>query len=740
MASRALGAFLALAAAAAIVVSIASSAWWAGAPVIDGKLFEAKYVHAGPLGANGCNVGGDGSCEPITIDQTVQLVGYAELGAAALATLFLFVLLSAALRVSEHRRGIATTSLLFTLLAGAGGGALLALGPGIAASQVVEVPIGWGTFAFGGGIVASLLASLITRRLEPEPLRLKPSPNAPQSDVHAVMRGIPRDAVYGNGQPLPIVSPTAPTVMTGMTAPQPAGRASPFPASSPRIQANEAQGASHEHASSPRIRAPHEDDRSSPRVAPSAWHDDDDSLRVAAPPWQDERSSPRHDVGDDAVHSFARTPPRSDEPVNPYARTKPPSDAPSMTSSPRIRPPQDNAAGSQRIKSPSEQPPFGSAQRGRPDDAGGSQRIKSPSEQPNPRDSAPHVGSSSNARDSASRIGSPSNASDSASRIGPSSNASDSARVGSSGNTSARDSASRIGSSNNPSARVGSPSSARDSASRIGSPSNTADSSRVGSPSNAGRDSEPRVASPSSGDSGPRTKSPSDAPPPGASSSGDMPAPASRAGALGVAALLGKPGDAPRTKAPSAPPGLPGVKPLAIPSIAKPPVAPPNAPAANPRVKASTIPPASPTRPDARTKPPSIPPVRPVVPSPVRSGKAIVVPEHLRAGTEQGTPPPSHESGVVGANPTGIAPPPTQHKTIAHAVPPMPVIDGDSRRAQTENDDSLDQAMRPTDFITAVEIDHEAKAAAHARAAAAAEAADEDADDDDVRDDDDDDD
>ena len=175
MASRALGAFLALAAAAAIVVSIASSAWWAGTPVIDGKAFDAKDVHAGPLGATGCNVGGDGSCEPVAIDQTVQMIGYAELGAAALATLFLFVLLSAALRVSEHRRGIATTSLLFTLLAGGGAGALLALGPGIQASQVVEVPIGWGAYAFGGGIFASLLASLITRRLEPEPLRLKPT-------------------------------------------------------------------------------------------------------------------------------------------------------------------------------------------------------------------------------------------------------------------------------------------------------------------------------------------------------------------------------------------------------------------------------------------------------------------------------------------------------------------------------------------------------------------------------------
>ena len=124
MASRALGAFFALAAAAAIVVSIASSAWWAGTPVVDGREIQAKYVHAGPLGATGCNVGGDGQCEPVTIDDQIQLVGYGELAAAGLATLFLFLLLSAALRVSDHRRGVATASLLFTLLAAGGAGAL----------------------------------------------------------------------------------------------------------------------------------------------------------------------------------------------------------------------------------------------------------------------------------------------------------------------------------------------------------------------------------------------------------------------------------------------------------------------------------------------------------------------------------------------------------------------------------------------------------------------------------------
>lgn len=178
MASRALGAFFALAAAAAFVVSIATSAWWAGTPIVDGKPIAAKFVHAGPLGVIGCNVGGDGRCEAVTTSSTVQLVGYAALGATAVATLFLLILLVAAWRVSDHRRGFSTASTLVTLLATGAGGVLLALGPGIEASQQVQVPYGYGLFVFGGGALASLIASAITRRIEREPLRLKSSRRA----------------------------------------------------------------------------------------------------------------------------------------------------------------------------------------------------------------------------------------------------------------------------------------------------------------------------------------------------------------------------------------------------------------------------------------------------------------------------------------------------------------------------------------------------------------------------------
>src|SRR5688572_5201877 len=122
MASRALGAFFALATAAGYVVSVASSAFWAGHPVVAGKEIVAKHVRVGPAAAIGCNVGGDGSCESVAIEQTVKLVGYGAAGATALATLFALILLSAASRVSERRKGLATASLLFTLLAAGGAG------------------------------------------------------------------------------------------------------------------------------------------------------------------------------------------------------------------------------------------------------------------------------------------------------------------------------------------------------------------------------------------------------------------------------------------------------------------------------------------------------------------------------------------------------------------------------------------------------------------------------------------
>lgn len=614
MASRALGAFFALAAAAAIVVSIAASAWWAGTPVVNGKAIEAKYVHAGPLGAIGCNVGGDGSCDSVTVEQTVQLVGYGALGAAGLATLLLFILLSAALRVSDHRRGIATTSLFFTLLAGGAAGAMLAIGPGIEASQTVEVPIGWGAFVFGGGIFASLVASLITRTLEPEPLRLKPGQHAQQApqqgtiDVRDVLREQQQDILRpstpemrGNGGPQlrPLYDPQGEGVVPPPHAPQLPMRA---PTPLPREAIGQLIGQTPPPALTPPSQPPRNEPPSGPpRLAPST-------------PALSGRPSPFPTAG-------------------PSAR---PSPMPSgSASSPRIRPPNEGpGASSPRIRAPNEGP------------GASSPRIRSPNDAMPPVDDAV-----------------------------------------------------------NPFART-----------------RPAGEVPIGG-------SSPRIRPPNDASASDARNKPPTAPPARASAPNMSGAPnrPSAPGLPGVPPMRDKPPtDAPATrgKPPTDVPPVPAMR-------GKPPTDAPKPPLLPPRGKPPTDAPSTP----ARSKPPSIAPVRSIVPAPPAGpkGKHVVVPQHLRAGTEQGTPPPS--TPVARPSQPGLSPPPSGSKTIAHAVPPMPSVDGESRRAQTDTDSSLDVGMRETDYITAVEIDHEAKAAAKAAAAAAAAAANDAADTDDEDDD-----
>jgi hypothetical protein len=193
MGSRALGALFALVAALAFAASIATSAWWSGPPTVDGHVREVQQVDVGLLGAKGCNPGGEGGCETIEVSDTLRLTSYGVLGAHALATLLAFLLAISAARVGDGRKGLATASLLVTLLAAGGAGAMLALGPAIqAGSSTVEVPFGYGLYILGGAVVSSLLASILARRIEPEPLRLKPgiapALQAAPPDIRDVLR------------------------------------------------------------------------------------------------------------------------------------------------------------------------------------------------------------------------------------------------------------------------------------------------------------------------------------------------------------------------------------------------------------------------------------------------------------------------------------------------------------------------------------------------------------------------
>src|SRR5262245_4399961 len=108
MASRALGATLALGAALLLMASLLSPkittavpAWWSGAPTVAGQESTEKTVYVGPLGAMGCDQRG---CQSLEVEGDAQLVGYAATATIAAAT-FLSVLLSMALwRLADARK------------------------------------------------------------------------------------------------------------------------------------------------------------------------------------------------------------------------------------------------------------------------------------------------------------------------------------------------------------------------------------------------------------------------------------------------------------------------------------------------------------------------------------------------------------------------------------------------------------------------------------------------------------
>jgi hypothetical protein len=191
MQPRAHGATLAVVAAILFTVSLVTSAWWDGHPQVDGKTIGRKDVHIGLHGARGCNLGEQVTCEPLTVGDTFTDLGYGELGAVALADLLAILLAISAWRISDWRRPLARIAIGAALLAAAGAATLVVLGPDIKAVQAVHAPIGWGLFAFIGGVAATAAASVVTLRVDAEPLRLRgaqPAGTAPMFDVRDVLR------------------------------------------------------------------------------------------------------------------------------------------------------------------------------------------------------------------------------------------------------------------------------------------------------------------------------------------------------------------------------------------------------------------------------------------------------------------------------------------------------------------------------------------------------------------------
>jgi hypothetical protein len=191
MAARAFGALLALLAALLFAAALAGAllpsvvpAWWDGHPHVGEKTLERKEIRIGLMGAYGCNLGANVECEPLETGGLIRSLGVAELAALGLVTLTTIALLVSIQTFGERRRGLARIAIIEALIAGAIGGAWFALGPDIkAGAAAVSVPIGLGMYAFGGGLVAVVIASLLAPHAQREPLRLKTSRRMPAPAV-----------------------------------------------------------------------------------------------------------------------------------------------------------------------------------------------------------------------------------------------------------------------------------------------------------------------------------------------------------------------------------------------------------------------------------------------------------------------------------------------------------------------------------------------------------------------------
>src|SRR5258706_10855982 len=83
MSPRVGGAIMALIAAALLAVSIATSAWWSGAPEINGAVSSRRAVHIGLIKAEGCFTTDDvdSRCSQLEVGGQFTVTKYIELAA-----------------------------------------------------------------------------------------------------------------------------------------------------------------------------------------------------------------------------------------------------------------------------------------------------------------------------------------------------------------------------------------------------------------------------------------------------------------------------------------------------------------------------------------------------------------------------------------------------------------------------------------------------------------------------------
>ena len=206
MSSRVAGAGLALIAAALFAVSIATPvvlpaqlSLFAGHPTVNGKTREMQDYYVGFYGARLCNPGGDGTCMTGDPQRTFKLTAFAELGVTGLLGASLLVLALLTLRKSERRKAAGRFVRILAVLAAAGAGALIVLGP----TEQAEIPLGIGMAMYGGAVLGAFLASVLAGR-SPPPLKLRVAGRGSQP-VAAIPAPQPFDmqALFGDDQRRP---------------------------------------------------------------------------------------------------------------------------------------------------------------------------------------------------------------------------------------------------------------------------------------------------------------------------------------------------------------------------------------------------------------------------------------------------------------------------------------------------------------------------------------------------------
>jgi hypothetical protein len=177
MASRVAGAVFAFLAAALLVVALLATPWWSGHPTFNGAVIHAKEITVSPLGARGCNTGGDGTCMSVPADATFETIGLATAGVSGLLALACLALGLLGLADHPRRKSPAVFAIVGAIIAGGLGVILVMIGPQIHIDA--PLPLGIGLFVFFGGVTAALAGSVFAMRAQEPRVKLAPARQTP---------------------------------------------------------------------------------------------------------------------------------------------------------------------------------------------------------------------------------------------------------------------------------------------------------------------------------------------------------------------------------------------------------------------------------------------------------------------------------------------------------------------------------------------------------------------------------